>query len=130
VLGHVYTRPDVGIGTVTAIAKVGNPLATTCRIAGADISGTASTAVGVASITTTQVDQFQGCEITLALDEKGCPSAVTATGGCAVSEETFLGGQTFLGGNCRLGNGLVTHENPTCSWYCPTSFGTCYKVCK
>jgi hypothetical protein len=129
VLGHVYTSPDVGAGSVTAITGI--PGASTCRIAGPDDTSTGSTAVGVASTTTTQIDQFQGCEITLGLDPKGCPSTINVTGeGCSVVEDTLLGGQTFLGGNCRLGNGLVTHENPTCIWYCPTSSGTCFKVCK
>jgi hypothetical protein len=129
VLGHVYTSPDVGAGSVTAISGI--PGASTCRIAGPDDTSTGSTAVGVASITTTQVDQFLGCEITLGLDPKGCPSTINVTGGCEAAEDsTFLGGQTFLGGNCRLGNGLVTHENPTCIWYCPTSSGSCFKVCK
>ena len=129
VLGHIYTPTQIGIGSVTAISKVGNAGPSTCRIAGPDNITTSTTAVGVATMTTTQTDEFQGCTITLGLDAKGCPNSVTATGGCSVTEETFLGGQTFLGGNCRLGNGLVT-EGSTCVWYCPTSFGTCYKVCK
>jgi hypothetical protein len=50
VLGNVYTRTNVGISSVTAISKVGNTTATTCRIAGAgNIEGTS---VGLAPVTT------------------------------------------------------------------------------
>jgi len=131
ILGNVYTRTDVGIGSVTAISKVGNQGATTCQIAGADNVGGAS--VGLAAVTTTQVDQFQECTITLTLDAKGCPTDVQASPStCQVTEVDSLSGDAkkVLGGQCKGGtSGLVT-DGSTCIWYCPTSYGTCFKVCK
>ena len=127
IVGDVITPANAGLGKVTAAARIGG-VSGFCGIAGA--ATLATTAVGVASLTTNQIDQFQGCQINLGLDAKGCPNSINVTGGCTVDENAVLAGQSFLGGNCRLGNGLVTQENPTCIWYCPTSFGTCYKVCR
>jgi hypothetical protein len=134
VLGNVYTRTNVGISSVTAISKVGNTTATTCRIAGAgNIEGTS---VGLAPVTTNQIDQFQACTISLTLDAKGCPTDVQATSStagvtCTVTEVTqpSLDGKPFKGGVCKGGTGLV-FEGSTCVWYCPTTYGTCFKVCQ
>ena len=135
VVGHLYTKADIGIGTVTAIAKVGNSGPLTCRIAGPDNTGIAAS-VGAAPFTTTQIDQYQECQITLTLDAKGCPADVVATSSvpgvtCPVAEVTTIdSGKTIKGGQCKGGtSGLVT-EGSTCVWYCPTSAGTCFKVCR
>lgn len=131
VLGNIYTKTDVAVGSVTAISKVGNSGASVCRIAGPDnISGAS---VGLATVTTTQIDQFQECQITLTLDAKGCPTNVQASPStCQVTEVDSLSGDAkkVLGGQCKGGtSGLVT-DGSTCVWYCPTSYGTCFKVCK
>jgi hypothetical protein len=134
VLGNIYTRTNVGISSVTAVSKVGNTTATTCRIAGAgNIEGVS---VGLAPVTTNQIDQFQECTISLTLDAKGCPTDVHATSStpgvtCAVTEvaQPSLDGKPFKGGVCKGGTGLV-FEGSTCVWYCPTSTGSCFKVCK
>jgi hypothetical protein len=127
--GHVYTRRNVGIGSVTAVSKVGNAGPSTCQIAGADNIET-SDSVGLAAITTTQIDEFEECRIVLALDEKGCPTSVTATPNtCVVEEVDVLDGKTVLGGQCNKPSGFVT-DGSTCIWYCPTSTGKCFKVCK
>jgi hypothetical protein len=134
VSGSVYTRTNVGISSVTAISKVGNTTATTCRIAGpGNIEGVS---VGLAPVTTNQVDQFQECTISLTLDAKGCPTDVVATSNiqgvsCPVTEVTqpSLDGKPFKGGVCKGGTGLV-FEGSTCVWYCPTSTGSCLKVCR
>jgi hypothetical protein len=131
VLGHVYTKRTVGIGSVTAVGKVGNQGASTCQIAGADNIDTDS--VGFSPIvTTTQVDQFDECKIELVLDAKGCTSDVkvsSPSNTCTVSEETTINGKTILGGPCNKPSGLVV-DGSTCIWYCPTSYGTCFRVCK
>jgi hypothetical protein len=130
VLGHVYTKRNVGIGSVTAISKVGNQSASSCQIAGADNIDTDS--VGFSPIqTTTQIDQFDECRIELVLDAKGCTTdiRVTPADTCTVTEETTINGKAILGGPCNKPSGLVV-DGSTCIWYCPTSFGTCYRVCK
>jgi hypothetical protein len=133
VLGHVYTGRDVGIGSVTAVSKVGNQGATTCQIAGAD--NIDSDSVGFSPvITSTQIDQFNECRIELVLDAKGCTSDVHVTSSnpnvtCTVTEETTINGKAILGGPCNKPSGLVV-DGSTCIWYCPTSYGTCFKVCK
>lgn len=134
VLGHVYTRANVGTGSVTVAGKVGNTSTGTCQIAGADnIEGSS---VGLAAVTTSQTDQFQECTITLTLDAKGCPTDVQATSTvqgvtCTVSEisaDNFnLNGKKLMGGKC--GNSFTT-EGSTCTWYCPTSYGSCFQVCR
>lgn len=136
VLGHIYTRTNVDISTVTAIAKVGNTGATTCQIAGvgninSDSQGTATT------LTTKQIDTFEECQIELALDSKGCTKAITilnppsqgGTCNATVNEELAINGKMILGGQCNKPSGLVV-EGSSCVWYCPTSFGTCFRVCK
>ena len=143
VVGNIWTGTNVGIGTVTALAKVGNSGPTTCAIAGPD--NIIGTSVGKAPLNTTQIDSFEGCDIQIAVDAKGCPTAVVASPApgspstltCTVSQTTFnltpgAGGgggsnQPFSGGVC--GNRFVTGNN-TCVWYCPTSFGSCFQVCK
>jgi hypothetical protein len=131
VLGHVYTKRTVGIGSVTALAKVGNQGQATCRIAGADNIDTDS--VGFSPvITSTQIDQFDECRIELVLDSKGCATNVNVTSPsntCTVNEETSINGKAILGGPCNKPSGLVV-DGSTCIWYCPTSFGTCFRVCK
>jgi hypothetical protein len=131
VLGHVYTKRDVGIGSVTVISKVGNQGPTTCQIAGADNIDADS--VGFSPvITSTQIDQFDECKIELVLDAKGCTSDVlvsSPSNTCTVSEETTINGKAILGGPCNKPSALVV-EGSTCLWYCPTSSGTCFKVCK
>jgi hypothetical protein len=130
VLGHIYTRTNVSTSTVTAISKVGNSGATTCAIAGVGNIESNSDSVGLAPITTTQIDEFEECRIELALDAKGCPTSVTATPAtCNVEEVDFLDGKTILGGQCNKPSGFVT-DGSTCIWYCPTSTGRCFKVCK
>jgi hypothetical protein len=139
VTGNVWTRANVGIGTVTALAKVGNSGLSTCAIAGPDniVSGIS---VGKAPIPAAQQDTFEGCDIVVSVDPKGCPTAVTAApapgsnlppGSCVVSQTSFnINGDTnqpFAGGVC--GSKFVTGNN-TCVWYCPTSFGSCFNVCK
>jgi len=135
VLGHIYTKTNVAVGSVTAISKVGNAGATTCQIAGADnIAGGIS--VGRAPVTTIQVDQFEQCNIVLTVDSKGCPTGAEATSNtpdvtCTVTELPFssvnINGQPFAGGVC--GNRFVSGTN-TCVWYCPTSTGKCFQICK
>jgi len=140
VIANVWTDTNAGIGTVTALAKVGNSGATSCAIAGPD--NIVSSGVGKQPVTTTQLDSFEGCDITIEVDRKGCPVSVVAQPApgsgvtCTVSQTTFTltpgsggGGsnQPFSGGVC--GNRFVTGNN-TCVWYCPTSFGSCFQVCK
>jgi len=132
VLGNIYTRTNVGIGSVTAVSKVGNSGASTCQIAGAD--NIAGVSVGLAPVTTNQVDQFQECTISLTLDAKGCPIDAVATSNtpgvtCTVTEEVSIGTKAFKGGVCKGGTGFVT-DGSTCVWYCPTSYGSCFRICK
>jgi hypothetical protein len=134
VLGHVYTETNVGIGSVTAISKVGNQGPSTCRIAGPDniLEGAS---VGIAAVTTSQVDQFQECTITLTLDQKGCPIDIHAQSNvagvtCQVEEVTQIEGRAIRGGQCKGATSPFTTDGSTCVWYCPTSTGSCFKVCK
>jgi hypothetical protein len=131
VLGHVYTKRDVGIGSVTAISKVGNQGATTCQIAGAD--NIDSDSVGFSPVvTSTQIDQFDECRIELVLDAKGCATNVmvsSPSNTCTVEEEDTINGKAILGGPCNKPSAIVV-DGSTCLWYCPTSTGRCFKVCK
>jgi hypothetical protein len=125
VLGHVYTKRNVGIGSVTAISKVGNQGPTTCQIAGSDNNDTDS--VGVSPvITSTQIDQFDECKIELVLDAKGCANDVkvsSPSNTCTVVEEQTINGKAILGGPCNKPSAIVV-DGSTCLWYCPTSAGT------
>jgi hypothetical protein len=131
VLGHVYTKRDVAIGSVTAAGKVGNQGATTCRIAGAD--NIDSDSVGFSPIiTSTQIDQFEECRVELVLDVKGCVTDVKVSSPnntCTVAEETTINGKAIRGGPCNKPSAVIV-DGSVCAWYCPTSFGTCFTVCR
>jgi hypothetical protein len=131
--GNIFTRTTVGISSVTAISKVGNTSATTCRIAGVGNSESDSAGDKTAT-TTTQIDQFEQCEIVLTLDGKGCPVTIEATSldpsvTCTVGEVDFINGQRLRGGPCNKPSGFATGDN-SCFFYCPTSTGRCGTVCK
>jgi len=131
VFGNIFTRRDVGLSTVTAVSKVGNTSATTCAIAG--VGNVETDSAGFSPVvTSTQIDQFDECKIELVLDAKGCTSDIKVSSPnntCTFSEETTINGKAILGGPCNKPSALVV-EGSTCLWYCPTSSGTCFKVCK
>lgn len=135
VLGHIITRGNVAKGSTTAIGKIGNQGPLTCQIAGPDNIDSDSVTGAPTAVTTTQIDQFEGCEIVLTLDTKGCPSdieALSTTQGvtCTVNKnQEFINGKKVLGGQCNKPSGF-TVEGSTCIWYCPTSTGRCFTVCK
>jgi hypothetical protein len=134
--GTLYTRTNVGVGTVSAVAKVGNAGPISCAIAGAD--NVEGISVGLAPVTTKAKDQFGPCTIDLTLDSKGCPSDISVSPGppaCNIKKNVALllkdedipgDPKPFLGGVC--GN-RFTSEGSKCTWYCPTSSGSCFQVC-
>jgi len=135
VTGNIWTRTNVGIGTVTALAKVGNNGPTTCAIAGPDNIVT-GIGVGRAPLTTTQIDTFEDCEIAIAVDAKGCANDIAVTSGtCQVQlngqggkiRTPLIDGQPFTGGVC---GGRFVSGNNTCLNYCVTSGGGCFQICK
>jgi hypothetical protein len=127
----ILTGTNVSAGTVTAIAQVGSTVGS-CAIAGPD--NVVGTGVGLAPVTTNETDQFGPCTIDLKLDSKGCPSDISVSGtGCTATKgvtPTITDNMThsglFLGGVC--GN-RFTSEGTKCTWYCPTSSGSCFQVC-
>jgi hypothetical protein len=128
----LYTGTNVSAGTVTAIATVGNNVGS-CAIAGPD-NIIVGKGVGLAPVTTNETDEFGPCTIELTLDSRGCPADVTARPPtCVVTKgvtPTITDNMThsglFLGGVC--GN-RFTSEGTKCTWYCPTSTGSCFQVC-
>ena len=129
VLGNIFTRTNVDISTVTAISKVGNSSATTCAIAGVgNVNNDSQGFSGLA--TSTQVDRWEDCKLELNLDPKGCTRSITvAEGTCSVQEVLQINGEAIQGGPCNKPSGFKVGTD-SCIWYCPTTFGTCYRVCK
>jgi hypothetical protein len=140
--GNVWTRTNVGIGTVTALAKVGNSGATSCGIAGPDniVSGIG---VGKAPLTTNQLDTFEDCLINVSVDANGCANDVAVLSGSGPTCQVKLNGQggkiitplidlgdgpqQFTGGIC---GGRIVNGTNTCINYCPTSGGGCFSICR
>lgn len=126
-----WTPLRVSVGTQTGGFHSGKNTGF-CAIAGAD--NIVGDNVGPAPVTTTKVDEYGVCQISLSLDPKGCPTGVTATSSdpsipCVVNEvaQLAIGSGHFDGGQC--GKGFTTSGSPICTvYYCPTSFGTCFTV--
>lgn len=118
VLGTVYTPVNVGPGTVTAGAKVGNVLGF-CPIAGA--SNVVALGTGKIAVTSMIIDQAGKCTIARTVDAAGCTTNIESlTEGCEVTEETpaLVGkpGEPFTGSSCST---QVTFGTGT--RYCYTS---------